>query len=338
MFGASRRQLLARGAAALALGSMAGCLGGRVSSPSDGSAAPTAQASFFVFGDFATKISGDIATAETLVPIGQHGHGWEPGPRIREAILAADLFVYGMAGFQPWADDVVRDLRADDANVRIVAAGDRIDLIESAEDHDHDGHEEGVHDDREDEAHDGDEHALEADPHFWLDPIRAMQAAGNIQAGYAAVDPDNATTYEASASVYQDRLADLHGTFETGLSDRSRDVILVAGHDAFQYLHDRYGFEIESLSGLAPDDTPSTRDVARAQQLIEEHELAYVCADPLESQRAADQLVAETDARAVLPLTAMPGRTTAWKDDGWGYLEVMERVNLPTLQRALDAS
>ncbi len=115
-------------------------------------------------------------------------------------------------------------------------------------------------------------------------------------------------------------------------------MLLVAGHDAFQYLHDRYGFEIEALSGLAPDDLPSTQDVARAQQVIEEHGLRYVCADPLESQRAAEQLVAETDAEAVLPLTAMPGRTADWTDRGWGYLEVMEQVNLPTLERALDAT
>jgi zinc transport system substrate-binding protein len=31
----------------------------------------------------------------------------------------------------------------------------------------------------------------------------------------------------------------------------------------------------------------------------------------------------------------MPGLTDEWEAEEWGYVEVMEQVNLPTLERAL---
>jgi len=88
---------------------------------------------------------------------------------------------------------------------------------------------------------------------------------------------------------------------------------------------------------VSPDDRPTPEDIAQAQSLIEEHDLQYVLADPLENQTAANQLVEQTDATEKLPLTAVAGQTQDWADKGWGYIDVMENINLATLQQALDA-
>lgn len=328
-----RRRVLTLGASLLGAGAFAGCTGQLPPVDADDPTATTAQATFAVFGDVAAAVADGVATAETLVPVGQHGHGWEPGPRIREAVLQADLLIYGLPGFQPWADQVVRDLREDEHGVAVVAAAEDIDLLGGTGAH-HDHAEEP-----DDHGHADDDHADEpaqgADPHFWLDPLRAKDALDNVLDGFVRIDPDNAEAYTANVDAYRDRLDGLHERFESTLSARSRDAVFVAGHNAFGYLHDRYDIEIEALTGLSPDDLPSPRDVERAQDLIAEHDLEYVCADPLESQRAAEQLVAETDARAVLPLTAIPGRTQDWAESGWGYVDIMANVNLPTLEWAL---
>jgi len=537
----TRRRLIATGLSTAAIGSLAGCTSsngsdgtdtdGSAATKSDGSAAsgdggPNAQSSFFVFGDFASQVAGDAATAETLVPIGQHGHGWEPGPQIQGTVLESDLFVYGMEGFQPWADDLVTSLRDDDADVDIIAAGAGIDLIEGGHSHDHghdeghegeheeshngegehddgetpwewaglyhlesgsytytfhegpdpkmqlavlpteeggdhgihhveetakhlygdhdthtpveggetltpsseslyhlqfaesgettfsldieteghyvlfgqhvpaefdatltdgsgsavdpevtegpgnhehegehesgheegtheSGHEEGTHesgheDSHETDTHEGDgdhegeeghghDHAGGTDPHFWLDPARAKQAVDNVRSGFVGVDSDNASAYAENAEAYRERLDELDESFQSALEGASKDVVFVAGHNAFQYLGQRYGFEVQTLTGLSPDDQPTPKDIERAQEIIAEHDLQYVCADPLESQRAANQLVAETDATEVLPLTPIPGQTQEWADDGWGYVQIMKNVNLETLTTALDA-
>ncbi len=324
------------------VGALAGCLdatnGDR--SESDGR---TAQSSFFVFGSITDAVAGDAATAALLVPTGQHGHGWEPGPRVREEVSGADLLVHGPEAFQPWMDDVLADLDADGDEVATVDVAHDVDLLPANGGHghedggdDHEAHAETDH--HEETEHDGGGHDHGAtDPHFWLDPTRVATAAGTVEAALADVDPGNADAYAEHASAFRERLSALDTRIEATVADASTDTLLVAGHDSFSYLADRYGVHVAALTGISPDDRPTTRDIQHAQEIIDEHDLQYVCADPLASQQAAEQLVAETDAEAVLPLTAIPGLTDEWDAEDWGYVDVMTEVNLPTLERALDA-
>jgi len=113
---------------------------------------------FGEFGDFASEGAGDVTTAEALVPVGQHGHGWEPGPQIQGTIRESDLFINGMGGFQTWADDIVTTLRDADADVSLLASGSGIDRLEGGHGHGSE-HQEGHDEERESEGeHDhGDE-------------------------------------------------------------------------------------------------------------------------------------------------------------------------------------
>lgn len=338
----TRRQFLATAGIA-SVGSIAGCLDGVAGDSGEGT---LTQSSFFVFGDFASRIVGDTTTTGTLVPVGQHGHGWEPGFRVREDIRNTQLLVHGPRGFQPWVGNILDDLEADGTDVATIEASADIDLLEPGEDaHDHgnDGHNE--HDDGHDDEHDehddrNDQHDEHdhgpVDPHFWMDPRRASEAVNTIRAGLADVDPDNADTYAENAAAYQDELDALHEEIRSLVADANKGTIVLAGHDAFSYFGARYGIEFVSVTGLSPDDQSTTRDLERAQQVIDEHDVEYVCADPLESQEVAEQLVEDTTASEVLPLTSMPGLTEKWDENGWGYLDVMKNVNLPTLERALD--
>src|SRR6056297_404716 len=175
----TRRQVIATSLGAATLGTVAGCL-----SDSSGSDGTVAQSSFFVFGDFASKVAGDTATAETLVPIGQHGHGWEPGPKVQGTILESDLFIHGMEGFQPWADDLVQSVRDDDANVQTVAVGEGISLLEGG--HDHGGEDDHGHDD-----------AHSDDP---LDSHAVSHACGHMEDG--DTDPLTAAPSAANAATF----------------------------------------------------------------------------------------------------------------------------------------
>jgi zinc transport system substrate-binding protein len=192
----------------------------------------------------------------------------------------------------------------------------------------HDGHDSG-HDDHGTAGHDdhgteGEQDHGSMDPHFWLDPTRVATAADTVRSALADFDGDS---YADNAEAYQSRLTDLDERIESRLADASKGTLLV----------ERYDVRVEALADASPDDQPTASDIERAQSVIDEHGLSYICADPLESQRAAAQLVAETDADGVLPLTAMPGLSDAWQDSDWGYVDVMEQVNLPTLTTALEA-
>ena len=355
----TRRATLKGGAGLLAAGGLVGCLGDFGSDERDG-----VQASFYLLYDFADEIAGDRTEVESIVPFGQHGHGWQPSGQVQRDIYQSAAFVYVDEGFQPWADDVVENLRSDDAGVTIVAAREGIDLLpmdashdHGAEDHDdgdhgddghseehggddHDDHDEEAHDDHDEEAHDDghDDHDdLQVDPHFWLDPLRAKEAVENVRDGLIEADPDGEEHYREQAAAYADEIDALHETFDSELADASQEHVLVAGHNAFQYLGNRYGFTVHALAGVSPDDEPSSSAIREAQEVIEEYGIEYVLTPALEPDRAARQLVEETDAEEHLQVSALSGVTDEWRANGWGYLDVMENVNLPALTRALHA-
>ncbi|WP_410767671.1 metal ABC transporter substrate-binding protein [Haloferax sp. DFSO60] len=341
MKNSNRRRFLSLTAGVFA-GGLAGCLG--ANSGSQSASQTASSASFFVFGDIAEHVAGDVAVAETLVPVGQHGHGWEPGPDVQGRIYESDLFVHGMPGFQPWADDVLTSLEADGADVVTVSAAEDVELHEIGADgeHVHDQQEGGHHEEtgnHEEETHTEDDRQDHGsmDPHFWMDPLRVATATETVRDAFQRVDGENAEAYATNAASYRNAVFDLDETFESTLESRRKDVILVAGHNAYGYLADRYGFEVVALTGLSPDEEPSPRDIEQAQEVIDEHDIRHVLADPLESNRAATQLVNETDAEEVLPLTAIPGRTAEWNERGWGYLDIMAELNLPSLQTSLGA-
>lgn len=311
----TRRSLLATAGAALTTGA-AGCLdlaGGGDAGGTD------VQASFYLLYDFARNVAGDDLAVESVVPFGQHGHGWEPSGQVQRDVQRSSLFAYMGPQFQPWADDLVGNLRSDDTDVEIVEAWDGVDFLPL----------EGTD---EEESQDGE---LPGDPHFWLDPLRVEVAVENLRDGLIAIDDGNTDAYERRTEEYLDEVEGLHAEFEDALSNPVYDTVLVAGHNSFRYLADRYGFEVHALTALSPDEQPSNAAIAEAQSVVEEHDLEYVLAPALESTRAAEQIVAETDAKEVLEITAISGVSDEWRENDWGYLELMENVNRPSFRKAL---
>jgi len=336
----TRRQWLgALGTTAAAV--TGGCLDQTGASGGDDDSALTIATSFFVLGDLTARVAGDVASVETLVPVGQHGHGWQPGPDVIRRAVEADVFVSMAPGFQPWADDVVQNVREGDSETTIIEARHGVDLLPAPGDgHDHGGdHDE--HSETEEGHHEGDhdqsDHDGAVDPHFWLDPLRAATAVETISERLAAVDEANADRYTEAAAATTERLHELDARFESALSGVDRGTVLVAGHNAFQYLGARYGFDIVALTGLSPDDAPTSDDLKRAQAVVDDHGLDHVLAPVMESDRAAEGIVADTTAESVLPITALPGRHESWVENEWGYEQIMTEVNLATLEAALDA-
>lgn len=302
---------------------LTGCLGDGTTDDEDEGF--VAQVSFPVVHDFAKNVVPEGAEANNLVPVGQHGHGWEPSPDVQRAVTTSDAFVYVFEGFQPWADDMVTNLKRDHPGIDIIAAGKDVDML--GVDHNQNGGHDG------DEGHDHEEGNV--NPHFWLDPVRAKTAVDNVADGLTAAD--DADGYAENAESYRSRLDDLHEEFESSLSSASKETVLVAGHNAFAYLGERYGFRVETLTGVAPDEQPSPQDIQRAQNLIDSEGINYVLSPVFESDAAAQSLVEDTTASEALPITAFASFSQEWIDKDWGYIEVMRNVNLSSLKKALEA-
>ncbi|MDG5820412.1 zinc ABC transporter substrate-binding protein [Natronococcus sp. A-GB7] len=179
----------------------------------------------------------------------------------------------------------------------------------------------------------------EYDAKFFSDPALAQRGVENVRDGLIAIDPDNEATYEENAAGYLEELTALHEEYQERLSDRTHDAVVLAGHDSFQYLGERYGFEIHTPVGLSPDAAPSSEEIADTVAFLEERGIEYVLWDYFDGDRLAETIAEEADT-VEDTLMVSPAESTIddWQEAGYGdYLGQMREINLPAFETALGA-
>lgn len=261
----------------------------------EGDADLRVAASFYPLAWVSEQVAGDRAEVESLTPPGTEPHDLELGPRQVAALGETDLVVY-LNGFQPAVDEAV----AQEAKERSLDVAGAAELLEV----------------------DG-----QPDPHFWLDPTRLADVADAVAARLGEADPDGAEDYSAGAAAVRDELEALDAELAEGLAGCA-GTALVTAHTAFGYLASRYGMEQVGLSGLDPEEEPSSRDLARVADFVAANDVRTVYTETLVSPDVAETLAEETGARtAVLdPLEGL-GDESAGEDYG-----AVMRANLEVLQ------
>lgn len=180
------------------------------------------------------------------------------------------------------------------------------------------------------------------DPHVWVDPVLAGEMVRTIAEALAEIDPDNAGSYETNAEEYADRLAAVDEAFEELVAAADLDVAVLAGHDSFRYVENRYGFEIHTPVAASPEESPSANEIAETIKVVEENGIETVLYDPFEAPEGevpplAQTIVENSTATDTAPITPAEGTTAEWAEEGWGWVEQMEEVTLPSLRTALGA-
>ncbi|MFC5136352.1 MULTISPECIES: metal ABC transporter substrate-binding protein [Haloferacaceae] len=355
----TRRSVLRRSAGLLgvgAAGSLAGCAGtGGGSDAGDGGDGEAADgldsgyAMFFPLHDWANRVAGDHATFTNPVDVGQLGHGWEPSGTLAADVASTDAFVYFDSAEFTWAQDLASTLESDYEDVAVIDGLSDLDEQLLAWDHGRESHEEEGHDEEgggddhdheEEDDHDGEDehdHGSEIDPHVWVDPVLATEVVDTIAGGLGDVDPDNADDYVENAEAYKSDLDEVDEAFSSLVDDAERDVVVLAGHDSFQYLSERYGFEIHSPVGVSPQNEPSGSDIADTIEVVDENGIDVVLHDRFESSNLAETIVEDSGASETMAVTAVGGSTREWNEAGYGYREQMLEVNVPAFGRALGA-
>jgi len=324
--GITRRKALA-GTGGLVVG-LAGCIGedpqdGDTGNGDTGSNDDTdGESEFTVFAtmpavwDFVRQVAGDHMDVIDLVPVGEHGHDWDPEPGTVQELDTADGFVY-LREFSSWQDDAAAELENDD-DVVVIEASEGIEFFDSP--------------------------AEDDDEHWWMDPIECQTGVENIAEGISEIDPDHADDYEANASEFNEELEELDEEFQDIVDRAELNEIVVGTHDSFQWWNRRYDIDIYSPVGTSPDDAASPQDVQEIEELIDEFGVEHVLYDVGEPATLAEDLAAETGAE-VLPLspveTQIDGSPEIDPDvemeEDWGYVDHFRELNLPSLETALKA-
>ncbi|CAE6491943.1 MAG: zinc ABC transporter substrate-binding protein [Candidatus Nitrosotenuis sp.] len=176
-------------------------------------------------------------------------------------------------------------------------------------------------------------HDLEYDPHIWLDPLLAKQQVLVIKEALIKADPSNAVYYENNAIAYNAKLDALDLKIKSELSDCKKDTV-VPFHNAFSYLAKRYGFNVFSLSGIAPESEASAAELKRLVDFVKENNIKVVFAEDLVDPRLAEVLAKEAGAQVMI-LSPLEGLSKEEIAAGKTYLTKMEE-NISNLKIALE--
>jgi len=183
------------------------------------------------------------------------------------------------------------------------------------------------------------------DPHAWVDPVLAQEMVGTIADALVAHDPEHEDTYRANAADYRERLAAVDGQLADTVSTADLDVAIFAGHDSFQYIEQRYGFELVTPTGVSPNEEVASSDIADLIDTVETNNIDTVLYDPFEAAQPGEDLpqlvnvlLDDSSATGAKPLTHVSGVTQEWAENDWGYVEQMAEINVPSLGAALNSS
>jgi zinc/manganese transport system substrate-binding protein len=103
----------------------------------------------------------------------------------------------------------------------------------------------------------GDMH-IYGNPHYWLDPVNAIQMSANILASLKRVDPVNSNYYEGNYKDFKQRLINLIKE-ETKKFEPYFNSRVAVFHDQFVYLANRFKFTANLTLEERPGVPPSSR-------------------------------------------------------------------------------
>ncbi len=255
--------------------------------------------SFYPLYYFTKEIGRENVDVTNLTPAGAEPHDYEPNTGDIARIEKSDLLIVNGAGFEPWLDKLVSDLKEK-----------KVGILQAAE---------GLA-------------TRPQDPHVWLDPVLAKQEVARITAALIQRDPTHADSYQANGTQLEERLDVLHAEFQQTLGSCKLKTT-IESHEAFGYLVARYGIEQLALTGMSPDQEPSPQALAQLTRLAKEKGITHIFFETLVSPRLAETLAREVGARTLI-FDPIEGLTEEDQKGGKDYFSV-QRENLTNLAQVL---
>lgn len=266
-----------------ALALLVAACGGDEATTAGGGDRPTVVVSTTVLGDVVEELSGGQFDVVTVMPLGTDPHDFQASAKQAKEIREADALIVNGGGLEEGLSDVIGAAEGDGTPTFVALSA--VETIEFG----------GAGDEHGDEE--PDDHAGEADPHFFQDPSRmavAVQAIGDFLIDN--LDDVDAAALQASVAGYVEELETLDGVIEELLADIDGPRrVLVTNHDAFGYFADRYAFEVVGTvipSGSTADGT-SARELADLAQLIRDEGVPAIFAENITSSELASTLAEE---------------------------------------------
>lgn len=280
-----------------------------------GQEGPEIIASSYPLEQFASNIVGEQKVF-SVVPVGMDPHDYEPTAQDIIKITNSKLLIYNGNGLEPWIKDFLST--EEGKEVMVMNISERLDFLEFEDDNT-----EGVGE----PAHEG-----KYDPHFWLDPVNAIEITNLLAQELKSIYPDQIYEIEENAQRYISELKTLDEEYSGQLTECEQRKIVVS-HEAFNYLAKRYNFEVVEISGISPESEPSAQKLSQVARLVKDEQIEYIFYETLIDPKLAQTIATETGA-STLVLNPIENLTHQEREAGEDYLSIM-RTNLNNLKLAM---
>jgi zinc/manganese transport system substrate-binding protein len=221
----SRRALVAGGALAALLGSLARAQGGPM----------RAVASFTILADLVRQVGGERVSVASLVPYNGDAHVYQPTPADGRTIAQAQIVLFNGLGLE--GAGFSRLVRAAGYSGPIVNATDGVAVRTRPGGN---------------------------DPHAWQNVANIPIYLRNIARALAQIDDAGAAAYQANAERTAQGMGQLDAWVRSRIATVPADKRrAITTHDAFGYFAAAYGVQLFAAQGVSSEQEPSAAQVAR---------------------------------------------------------------------------
>ena len=144
------------------------------------------------------------------------------------------------------------------------------------------------------------EEAFEYDPHSWLSPVAYKAQLNVVLESLVTVFPDGEADFRANAEAYSAELdkLDLDYTAAFGAGGtcevKNAEKTVVANHNAYAYISQRYDIEILTVHGIDPEGEPSAADIAEVVEQIKEKNITVLYVEEYTDTSSVDSIAQQT--------------------------------------------
>jgi zinc transport system substrate-binding protein len=271
--------------------------------------------STFSLYDITKHIADESVELVMILPFGVDAHSFEPTPKLIAKIQKSSLVVYSGAGLEPWIDGFEFKHDVIDMSKYV--------KLKKIQSHNHENH-----------MHKRDSHRGD-DPHYWLDIDNMIISTNIIKESLIKIQPKNKKLYEKNAKIYINMLKSLDREYRDKISaSKCKLNTIIVNHNAFSYLSQKYGFDVEALSGLSPESQPSAKNMIKLIEHIKEYKLSTIFFESFVSDKAIRSIAneAKVDVDTLQPI----GNITADEANKHATYETIMKDNLKKISKALE--
>ncbi len=233
---------------------------------------------FSIIADMAQNVAGDKSAVQSLLKPGAEIHSYEPTPSDLVRGQQAKLILDNGLNLEKWADRYYSSLPL----VQRVTLSQGITPIAIGSD-----------------GNDGAGNAQgQPNPHVWMSPKLAQRYVTRIQQALSQLDPPNAPTYQANATAYNAKIAQLDRQLQQTIAQLPADRrYLVTCEGAFSYLAQDYGLKEAYLWPVNAEQQGTPQQVERVIRTIRDRRIPAIFCESTVSDKAQRQVARESGAK-----------------------------------------